>query len=60
MPTAPAAIARAILDLLADPARRERMGQVGRARTLATHTWEKTVERTEVIYEALTAARRRV
>lgn len=58
-PHDPAAIARAILDLLADPARRERMGQAGRARTLATLTWEQTVERTEAIYGALTAARRR-
>jgi len=40
-PRAPAALARAISALLADPARARRMGNAGRARALARFGWER-------------------
>ena len=50
----PAAIARAILELLGDPARARRMGEAGRARVAERWTWPHVAERTEAAYlEAL-------
>ncbi|MBI3522411.1 MAG: glycosyltransferase family 4 protein [Chloroflexi bacterium] len=55
----PAAIARAILELLADPARARAMAAAGRERTLERWTWPAVAERTERAYEtAITRARR--
>ncbi len=39
--TDPAAVTRAIAELLVDPAKRLGMGRSGRRRVLEAHTWEK-------------------
>jgi rhamnosyl/mannosyltransferase len=55
-PNDPAALAAAIRDLLADPGRRARMGQAGRARVEAEFTQERMIVRVQAVYEeALTA-----
>ncbi len=46
----PAAIARAILELLGDPALARRMGEAGRARVAERWTWTGVAERTEAAY----------
>lgn len=46
----PAAIARAILRLLGDPALARRMGEAGRARVNERWTWATIAERTEAAY----------
>ena len=53
----PGAIARAILELLADPERARRMGASGRERA-ARWTWAKVAERTEAAYAAAVSFRR--
>jgi glycosyltransferase involved in cell wall biosynthesis len=40
-------LARCLLDLLRDPARRERMGAAGREKTLANFTWDAVTDRWE-------------
>ena len=46
----PAAIARAILALLRDPAAAKRMGEAGRARVAERWTWSAVAQRTEGAY----------
>src|SRR2546430_17629697 len=48
----PDAIARAVLALLGDPVRAQRMGESGRFRLQEKWTWELVAERTERAYEA--------
>lgn len=52
-PEHPAALARAIGDLLSDPAKRRRMGVAGRRRALDSHTWDAVAERTADVYRSL-------
>ena len=56
-PDDPAALARALKVLLADPRLREYLGQEGRRRVLAQYTVDRLVERTEVVYQEARAAR---
>jgi glycosyltransferase involved in cell wall biosynthesis len=49
----PADFARKIIELLDDPARRERMGEYGRRRVLDTLEWRHEVPRLLAAYEAL-------
>ena len=51
------ALATAIESLLDDPARRQRMGQAGRARVLREFTLESMVAKTAAVYRAAAAAR---
>ena len=53
----PAAIARAILELLRDPERARRMGEAGRARALTDFSWRAVARRYEAAYEAARARR---
>ncbi|HEX2022378.1 MAG TPA: glycosyltransferase family 4 protein [Candidatus Thermoplasmatota archaeon] len=52
-----AALAHEIDALLADPARRRRMGEAGRRRALASFTWDAVVDRTVEIYREVAKAR---
>jgi glycosyltransferase involved in cell wall biosynthesis len=56
-PEDPKDIARAIIDLLSDSSKRERMGRKGRAKTLSHFTWEKVTNRVEKLYLELAAAK---
>jgi glycosyltransferase involved in cell wall biosynthesis len=58
-PRDPAALARAIGTLAADPARRARLGASGVARVAAEFTIERHVERTLAVYDAALAGGRR-
>jgi glycosyltransferase involved in cell wall biosynthesis len=49
------ALARAIGSLLADPQRRQRMGQAGRARALRLFDWDRTAEQFEELYREVAA-----
>jgi L-malate glycosyltransferase len=49
------ALAEAIAALLADPARRQCMGQAGRQRALRLFDWDRTAEQFEQIYFELGA-----
>jgi glycosyltransferase involved in cell wall biosynthesis len=51
--------ARAIIELLSDPDRREKMGRRGHAKTTTKFTWEKVVDRVERVYCELVETRRR-
>jgi glycosyltransferase involved in cell wall biosynthesis len=53
------ALAKAIGELLADPARRTRMGQAGRERALRLFDWDRTAEQFEQIYAGIGAGARR-
>ena len=53
------ALAAAIGDLLADPARRARMGQAGRERALRLFDWDRSAEQFEQIYAGIGAGARR-
>jgi glycosyltransferase involved in cell wall biosynthesis len=53
------ALAGAIGELLADPARRRRMGQAGRERALRLFDWDRSAEQFEQIYAGLGAGARR-
>lgn len=54
-PRSAEALARGIITLLDDPARRAAMGKAGRTRVLARFTWRRTAERTIDAYlEAIT------
>ncbi len=48
-PRDPADLARALRALLADPGRRARMGERGRAKTLASFTWDAVTSRVEAL-----------
>jgi rhamnosyl/mannosyltransferase len=52
-PRSPAALAQALRGLLADPARRARLGAAGRARVLAEFTQARMLERVETIYTSV-------
>ena len=54
-----AGLAEAIGELLADPARRARMGRAGRERALRLFDWDRTAERFEQIYASIGAGARR-
>lgn len=47
------ALARAMGALLADPERRRRMGEAGKARAFAAYSWDAVVARTLGVYEEL-------
>jgi glycosyltransferase involved in cell wall biosynthesis len=51
----PAAMARAVLSLLADPARRKAMGRAARASALARFRPEPIVQRLEAVYDEVLA-----
>jgi len=57
-PHDPEAVARAISALLADPARRARMGQAGYERTVGERTWDHVTQSIEGVYASLVEARR--
>jgi glycosyltransferase involved in cell wall biosynthesis len=46
-------IARAIIDLLSNPDKRERLGKNGQAKILAQFTWDKVTDKVEEIYRDL-------
>lgn len=48
-----AAIARAVVELATDSARRDRMGEAGRRFVLGTYTWDKITERIRALSEAI-------
>ncbi len=54
-PSDPQDIARAMIRLLSDGAERQRMGQGGRAKTLAQFTWDKVTDKVEKLYLELVA-----
>ena len=56
-PEDPQDIARAIIELLSDGGKRERMGIRGRAKTLSHFTWEKVTDRVEKLYLDLVGAK---
>jgi glycosyltransferase involved in cell wall biosynthesis len=58
-PHDPETVARAISALLADPARRARMGQAGYERTVGERTWDHVTQSIEGVYASLVEARRR-
>jgi glycosyltransferase involved in cell wall biosynthesis len=51
-------LAGALASLLDDPARRAAMGEAGRAKVWAEHTWEKKFPRVEALYRAVVQGRR--
>lgn len=51
-------LARAIVELLGDPARRVRMGEAGQKKVLAHHTWEAVTASFRAVYERVVSARR--
>jgi len=46
-------IARAIIEILSDDKKRERMGAMGHDKTLARFTWEKVTDKIETLYHEL-------
>jgi glycosyltransferase involved in cell wall biosynthesis len=52
-PRNPAALARATIELLGDPARARRLGQAGRARVIERYTLEQMLEAIASLYRAL-------
>jgi len=54
-PRDPAALARALRALLADPARRAAMGAAGRDRVEHWYTWPRVAAQTEAVYQRLGA-----
>ena len=56
---APLQLASALLELLLDDGARERMGQRGREKVLAHHTWDMSVRRFRDAYEAAVCLGRR-
>jgi len=49
-PNDPEDIGRAVIELLADKKKRERMGESGYAKTIAHFTWDKVTDRIEKLY----------
>ena len=58
-PRRPELLARALNELLADPARRQAMGHAGRERVLARYGWNSVAAQTEACYASVLAERRR-
>jgi glycosyltransferase involved in cell wall biosynthesis len=56
-PDDPLDIARAIIDLLSDADKREKMGNSGYAKTIAEFTWEKVTNKIERLYLDLLAVK---
>lgn len=56
-PRSPQAIAGAVLDIIGDPARLAAYGQAGRARAVGHYAIERTVDRLQVLYDEVIAAR---
>lgn len=52
-PADPEDIGRAIIDLLSDPSKRQKMGEKGRAKTLSHFTWDKVTDKVESLYFSL-------
>jgi len=46
-------LAEAIILLLKDRELRQRMGEAGRAKTVACHTWDRVTDRVENVYRTL-------
>jgi glycosyltransferase involved in cell wall biosynthesis len=57
-PRDPEAMARAVLELIADPARAAAYGQAGRARAVQNYAIERTVDRLQRLYDDILASRR--
>ncbi|MBT2365547.1 glycosyltransferase [Streptomyces sp. ISL-10] len=55
-PGSPEALARAVADLLADPALREACGAAGRRRVLSRYGWPRVAAATETVYSAVLTA----
>jgi glycosyltransferase involved in cell wall biosynthesis len=55
-PMDPRDIASKIMELLSDRDKRVQMGLRGYSKTMANHTWDKVIERVEVLYSDLQAA----
>jgi glycosyltransferase involved in cell wall biosynthesis len=51
----PEQLADAIGGLLANPERRQQMGAAGRAKVLATLTWDRVYQRAQAVYDQLLA-----
>jgi glycosyltransferase involved in cell wall biosynthesis len=49
-------LARAILELLADPSRRVRMGEAGRRKVLENYTWEIVTDQLRAVYTQVISA----
>jgi glycosyltransferase involved in cell wall biosynthesis len=49
----PGALAQAVLEVLRDPERREKMGIAGRQRVEKLFTWQRVAERTFEVYKEL-------
>lgn len=58
-PRSASAIADALIALLADPERRDRMAAAGREKTLARFTWDRVTDRVEAAYRATVGRTRR-
>jgi glycosyltransferase involved in cell wall biosynthesis len=56
-PRDPAALARALGELLADPGARTACGETGRRRVLRRYCWDRVAAATEAVYEEVVAAR---
>jgi glycosyltransferase involved in cell wall biosynthesis len=56
-PHDPAALARALRALLADPARRAAMGEAGRDRAGQWYAWPRVAAQTEAVYQRMVAGR---
>jgi D-inositol-3-phosphate glycosyltransferase len=52
-PRCPEQLAAALGNLLADPARRARMGAAGRARVVAAYDWREIARKTEINYRRI-------
>jgi starch synthase len=52
-PEDPDALARAINELVADPARAARMGEAGRTRAVDDFGWDRVAEKTVALYRTL-------
>jgi glycosyltransferase involved in cell wall biosynthesis len=48
-----AALAQALLKLLKDPVKRERLGQNAREQAIRHHSWERYIKRLEDIYRSV-------
>ncbi|HKU52606.1 MAG TPA: glycosyltransferase family 4 protein, partial [Nitrospira sp.] len=56
-PKSPEDLAEKIITLLSDRDKREKMGMTGYSKTLAHYTWDKVVDRVEMLYRDLRAAK---